>query len=74
MIRRTLMTALPLVPERALLIANRYPRIRNLLREAFTEAPKSGLAEGKIGRGPAAWSTDPSRHDERRTTVDRWHL
>jgi FkbM family methyltransferase len=44
---------MPFVPERALLIANRYPRIRNLLRDALTEAPGTGLAEGKIGRGPA---------------------
>jgi len=52
-IRRVLNTAVPLVPERVLLIANRYPRIRNVLRDALTEAPGTGLAEGKIGRGPA---------------------
>jgi FkbM family methyltransferase len=52
-VRRVLKTAMPLVPERALLIINRYPRIRNLLRETLTEAPVAGLAEGKIGRGPA---------------------
>jgi FkbM family methyltransferase len=52
-VRRVLNTAMPFVPERALLIANRYPRIRNLLRDALTEAPGTGLAEGKIGRGPA---------------------
>jgi FkbM family methyltransferase len=44
---------MPFVPERALLIVNRYPRFRNLLRDALTEAPVAGLAEGKIGRGPA---------------------
>lgn len=44
---------MPFVPERALLIINRYPRVRNLLREALTEAPGAGLAEKKIGRGPA---------------------
>ena len=44
---------MPFVPERALLIINRYPRIRNLLRDTLTEAPGAGLAEGKIGRGPA---------------------
>jgi FkbM family methyltransferase len=41
------------VPERALLAIDRYPRIRNLLREALTEPPVAGLAEGTIGRGPA---------------------
>ena len=44
---------MPFVPERALLIINRYPRIRNFLRDALTEAPGAGLAEGTIGRGPA---------------------
>ena len=52
-VRRVLKTAMPFVPERALLIINRYPRIRNLLRDTLTEAPGAGLAEGKIGRGPA---------------------
>jgi len=52
-VRQALKTAMPFVPERALLLINRYPRIRNLLRDALTEAPVAGLAEGKIGRGPA---------------------
>jgi FkbM family methyltransferase len=52
-VRRALKAATPFVPERALLVIDRYPRIRNLLRDALTEPPAAGLAERKIGRGPA---------------------
>jgi FkbM family methyltransferase len=52
-VRRALKAASPFVPERALLVIDRHPRIRNLLRDALTEPPVAGLVEGKIGRGPA---------------------